>query len=137
MGYDAPPFLAILVDTEAVYFESRIAPPLKDLQEIAESFDVDLKLLYILPDEHKREKFNYTCLKNRKLEGLASDLKKQIFKAVSVQELEKASVSINEKGHGSHINMNEWTILAYLAEKKYNELAIAHKQVDEDRKSVV
>lgn len=132
MGYDSPPFYDILIDNDAVHFESRWIPPIKDLCEIAESFGVDFKLVYQVPHERTKEKYNYTCLNNRKLEGLANDLKELILKAASVYDLEKASESINDKGQGSQIDMDEWTILAYLAEKKYNEIASAAQQPDQE-----
>lgn len=128
MGYDSPPFYDILIDNDAVHFESRWIPQIKDLCEIAENYGVDFKLVYQVPHERTKEKYSYTCLQNRNLEGLANDLKALILKATSVYDLEKASESINDKGQGSQINKNEWTILAYLAEKKYNEIATPARQ---------
>ncbi|PWS32681.1 hypothetical protein [Pedobacter paludis] len=122
MGYDCPPFLNILLDNDAVYFESKRIPPLRDLQEIAESFDVDFKLICQLPNERTKEKYDYVCMKNQKLDLAAEVLKTMISDATSVDELEGIAEVIHEQADRSRVNSHERLILAHLAERKFNEI---------------
>jgi hypothetical protein len=64
MGYDSPPFYDILIDDTAVYFESRWMPPQRDLNEIAELFNVSYELAYRLPNESKKGEISI-CLHER------------------------------------------------------------------------
>ncbi|WP_431293341.1 hypothetical protein [Pedobacter sp. P26] len=122
LGYDCPPFLNILIDNDAVYFESRWIPPLRDLQEIAESFDVDFKLVYQLPNERIKEKYDYVCMKNQKLDLAAEVLKTMISEATSVEVLEGIAEVIHEQADRSCVNSRERLVLAHLAERKFNEI---------------
>lgn len=122
MGYDAPPYYAILVDGDAVYFESRWIPPLRDLIGVAEKFDVDFRLTYQLPNERAKEKHSYTCLKNEKLPREGEALRKEILAAASLSELERAEMSLHEKADRSVFDAHQRSILTQLVGKRSAEI---------------
>jgi len=122
MGYDSPPFHDILISDEAVYFESRWIPPLRDLNRIAEQFDVDYKLTYQLPNERKKEKYSYTCLHNEKFGGPAATLAAEIKRADSLEALEKSEHELHELGDKAQLNNHERSLLAHLIGKRSEHL---------------
>lgn len=129
MGYDCPPYQDIIVDSNAVYFESRWIPPLRDLIQLAESFDVNFKLVYQLPNERAKEKYSYTCLKNEKLPVIGEELRKRIQTAGSLSELEKVEADLHEKADRSQLDSHQRSILTGLIGKRSAEiLGIGYSQ---------
>lgn len=122
MGYDAPPYHDIIVDGDAVYFESRWIPPLRDLTSLAEMFDVDFKLTYQLPNERAKEKYSYTCLINQKLPRAGEQLRNEILGSSSLSELEKVETSLHEKAHRAILDSHQRSILTQLLGKKTAEI---------------
>ncbi|SDE11291.1 hypothetical protein SAMN05216464_1045 [Mucilaginibacter pineti] len=118
MGYDSPPFEAILVDDDSVHFESRWVPPIKDLIEIAELFDVNYKLAYRLPNERAKVKYEYTCMQNEKLSKPAAILRGQIAKAIAPNDLELLETAVQEQAERGAFNNYERAILNQLLGKR-------------------
>lgn len=119
MGYDAPPFYAILIDDNAVYFESRWIPPQKDLNEIAELFDVSYDIVYRLPNERKKESYHYDCMNDEPLRKIADNLRLQIREAADQTALGPLENLIHAQGDLGKINFHERSILTQVLGKKY------------------
>jgi len=119
MGYDAPPFYNLIVEEDVVYFESRYIPPLRDLNEIAELFDVSYDLVYQLPGERSKEKYHYACLKDESLGKAANGLRLRLLGLSDPASLETMEISIDQQRDQNTINAHEHSILKQLLGKQY------------------
>lgn len=132
MGYDAPPFHDLIVNEEAVYFESRWIPPLRDLNQIAEQFNVSYDLVYQLPNERTKENYHYACLQDEQLNEPAALLRTQINETGTAMELNKLESRVHEQAEKGLFNNHERSILTQLLGKQYIALSKAERPWEND-----
>ncbi|MES2446590.1 MAG: hypothetical protein V4546_05375 [Bacteroidota bacterium] len=132
LGYDSPPFYDLITNDEAVYFESRWVSPLRDLNQIAEQFNVSYDLVYQLPNERTKEKYHYACLQDEQLNEHAALLRTQINDTCTATELNKQESRVHEQAEKGLFNNHERSILTQLLGKKYIALSKVERPWEDD-----
>lgn len=103
----SPPFEAILVEDNKLHFDSKQLPPIRDLSQIAERFDV-----------------NYTL-----------DYSASINKSTSLQELGKIDQSLLQASFMGKLDNHQFFILKQIVGKKNRELNPTREQDEEVTRS--
>ena len=92
-------------------------PPISDLNEIAEQFNLDYHLTYQTAYQ-KENVYRYTCLQNRLLSAIAEDLKIIINEIKNSDDLLKAEAKLHEFLYSKTCDYKELRILTGLLGKK-------------------
>lgn len=117
---NSPPFEAILVDDNKLYFDSKHFPPLRDLNEIAERFNVN----YTLDCSAWGNKSNhtYTCHQKQVLPQIGEEIRQSINNSTSANELRKIDQSLQEATYMGKLDNHQFFILKQIVGKKNREL---------------
>ena len=119
IGEDAPPFYNLFVEGGVVYFESKWIPPLRDLNEIAEAYDVNYDLHYQLPDERQKQRYQYTCMQDEPLDLTGDALRTLILSSPDTLMLDSLESEIQDQSDLGHLNAHERDVLTLLLGKRY------------------
>jgi hypothetical protein len=111
------PFLEISIYKDTVNFESRWVPPIKELNRIAETFDVSYDLHYHIPDKDRRSSA-YICLDHQPLSPIAERIRHTLKEISSLEELEGAELTVGELLFYQTLNMRELGVLACMLKKR-------------------
>lgn len=115
-----PPFIDTSVAGGKVKFKSPLVPPIRDLNAIAERFDVSYKFTYQTPGKSK-ETFSYVCLAHETLSPVAETIR-DIVKGVStIEELEGAKMMVAEILYHRSFDLRDLgAIASALAKRTYD-----------------
>ena len=128
LGKDAPPFLDISINGDTVSFQSRWIPPLRELNRIAEQFDVSYWLQYLIPGED-RTSFEYICLQHQALEPAAEKVLEIINKTETKAQLKEAEELVGDLLQNRTFDLRELGIFASLLKKRANQLAVGYSRI--------
>ena len=130
-----PPFLSIMVYDNALHFDSRWIPPIRNLNEIAEQFDVSYKIDFRVPYEDHGI-YRYTCLQQQPLSPQADLLRAFINGADNSERLAETETHLTRHILAQSLDLHELEVLSYLTGKKYNEFRIngINNNQDDSRK---
>lgn len=123
MGDESPPFYALIIEEDTVWFESKWIPPLRDLNEIAERFDVSYDLVYQLPDERAKQKHHYACLNDQPLGPAADALRRLVLAAPGRETLDVLEEDVHAQADLGQIDLHEQLVLSELIGKQYGNLS--------------
>ncbi|MBB1644514.1 hypothetical protein [Sphingobacterium sp. UME9] len=120
MPIDSPPFEAILVQDNTLYFDSKQFPPIRDLSEIAEKFDVN----YTLECSAWGIKSNYiyVCHQKQALSHIGEEIRQSINNCTSPDELRKADQSLLQEAYMGKLDNHQFFVLKQIVGKKNREL---------------
>lgn len=94
-GDKAPPFLDTVVSRDTVKFRSPWTPPIRDLNAIAERFDVSYRLIYEIPGKPS-ELLYYTCLRHEPMSEAAERIRNVINSVSTTEDLRNAELMAGE-----------------------------------------
>ncbi|WP_185210717.1 hypothetical protein [Sphingobacterium mizutaii] len=121
MGDNTPPYLEIFIHKGIINFESRWVPPIRDLNRLAEKFNVSYKLDYHIPHED-RETFVYTCLQQEPLVPMANKIRDIISKAETREELENLDLMVKELIEYRTFNLHDLGLLTCVLNHRFNQM---------------
>jgi hypothetical protein len=119
IGEDAPPFYNLFVEDRVVYFESKWIPPLRDLNELAEVYDVNYDLYYQLPDERQKQRYQYTCMQSETLDLTGDAMRMLILASPDTLMLDALETEIQDQSDLGYLNAHERDALTLLLGKRY------------------
>src|SRR5690606_31450568 len=125
---DAPPFLDISINGDTVSFQSRWIPPLRELNRIAEQFDVSYWLQYLIPGED-RTSYEYICLQHQALEPAAETVLEIINKTETKAQLEVAQGLVGDQLQKRTSGPRELGIFASLLKKPATQPAVGYSRI--------
>lgn len=133
MPVNGPPFEAILVSDNKLYFDAKQFPPIRDLSEVAEKFDVN----YILACSAWGNKSDYTyvCHQKQVLSQIGEEIRQSINNSTSVQELRKTDNSLLQAAYMGKLDNHQFFILKQIVGKKDRELNPTREQDEEATRS--
>jgi len=120
MPIDSPPFEAILVSDNKLYFDSKQFPPIRDLSEIAEKFDVNYTLK--CSAWGNKSDYTYVCHQKQELPQIGEEIRQSINNSTSLNELRKIDQSLQEAAYMGKLDNHQFFILKQIVGKKHQEL---------------
>lgn len=133
---NSPPFLAILIYDNALHFDSRWIPPLRDLDAVAEQFNVSYNLQYQIPYEEKAS-YQYTCLQHHPLSQEGDNIRREINEATELGQMEHIEAKVHNHLHSQSLDQHQLIVLSHLLGKKFNELGTQAAHLKESSTEVI
>lgn len=112
-----PPFLNTVVSGNSVTFESRWTPPIRDLNAIAERFDVSYHLQYRI-NEKPKETLSYICLNHEPMSPAAERIRIVINGLSTEDDIKNAEKMVGELLTHRTLNLHDLGVIACVFNKR-------------------
>lgn len=116
-GDKAPPFLDTAVHRGKVKFKSPWTPPIRDLNAIAERFDVSYTLIYQTAGK-PTESVSYTCLQHEPVSEAAERIRNVINNLSSEDDLRNAELLVGELFYHRTLDLHDLGVIACLIKRQ-------------------
>lgn len=116
-GDKAPPFLDTAVLKDKVKFKSPWTPPIRDLNAIAERFDVSYTLIYQIAGK-PTESVSYTCLQHEPVSEAAERIRNVINNLSSEDDFHNAELLVGELLYHRTFDLRDLGVVACLLKKQ-------------------